>query len=221
MPLATGNLNVMGEVLMMGTLRIDVGGPSSDQLTAASIRLSVSSALVVHAHGPLDVQRSERRYPVVSAPIELQEASDRETFATVRGVDRGAADHAGYGVFLRDTIYDDAQASIELLLYQAGAGDADGDGHFASSDLIQILVAGKYELDSPTTWTEGDWTGDSRFTTSDLVWALQQGTYESGPLAQSAVLTSRHVSALHRPHLLSAAASLEWPDERRRVVRLP
>jgi hypothetical protein len=218
-PLETGNLSVMGEVLMMGTLRIDVGGSSSDQLTAASMRLSVSSALVVHAHGPLDVLRSERRYPVVSGPIELQEASDRETFATVRGADRGTPDHAGFGVFLRDTIYDDAQGSIEILLFQAGAGDADGDGHFESSDLVQIFVAGKYELDSQATWTEGDWTGDARFTTSDLVWALQQGTYESGPLAQSAVLTSRHASAFHRPQLLSAAAAIEWPDERRRFVR--
>jgi hypothetical protein len=183
---AAGTVVVASEAYVEGTLQIDVTGSNSDRLIASSIRLAPSSALIVQARGALDVQRSERSYTVVSAPIEVHESSDRETFATVRGPDPNAAQHAGFGVFLRDTIYDDAHASIDLRLYQAGAGDADGDGQFDSSDLVKVFVAGKYETNLPADWTEGDWTGDSRFSTDDLIAAFQQGTYETVPGAQVA-----------------------------------
>jgi len=62
-------------------------------------------------------------------------------------------------------------------------GDANLDGEFASSDLVNVFAAGQYEDDifANSTWSTGDWDGDGDFTTSDLVFAFQDGGYEQGP----------------------------------------
>lgn len=66
------------------------------------------------------------------------------------------------------------------------AGDANRDGVFDSSDLVQIFAAGEYEDDTSlnSTWAEGDWNGDGEFTTADLVLAFVKGTYKTGPAAK-------------------------------------
>ena len=62
-------------------------------------------------------------------------------------------------------------------------GDANLDGEFDSSDLVQVLQVAEYEdgIDFNSTWANGDWDGDLDFTTGDLVKALQGGGYEAGP----------------------------------------
>ena len=70
-------------------------------------------------------------------------------------------------------------------------GDANGDGEFNSSDLVDTFQAGKYERGIDATWQEGDWNRDGRFDSSDLVAAFQanangQGIYETGPYATTA-----------------------------------
>ena len=62
-------------------------------------------------------------------------------------------------------------------------GDANLDGEFNTTDLVQIFAEGKYEdgVVGDATWGSGDWDGDSEFTTSDLVLAFQDGGYEQGP----------------------------------------
>ena len=64
-------------------------------------------------------------------------------------------------------------------------GDADLDGQFGSSDLINVFQAGEYEDDvvGNSTWSTGDWNADGEFSTSDLVVAFQDGGYEQGPRA--------------------------------------
>jgi DNA-binding beta-propeller fold protein YncE len=59
-------------------------------------------------------------------------------------------------------------------------GDANLNGHFNSSDLVQVLQAGFYEDSFPGNagWGTGDWNGDREFDTADLVLALQVGGYE-------------------------------------------
>ena len=59
-------------------------------------------------------------------------------------------------------------------------GDANLDGPFDSSDLIEVLQYRKYEdLDvGISTWATGDWNGDRDFNSSDLIDALQDGRYE-------------------------------------------
>lgn len=55
-------------------------------------------------------------------------------------------------------------------------GDANLDGRFDSSDLVQIFTAGHYEATDGVlaTWATGDWDGDGRFNSRDLImaWAV-------------------------------------------------
>lgn len=60
-------------------------------------------------------------------------------------------------------------------------GDANRDGLFSSSDLVQVFVMGEYEDASTNNsiWSDGDWNLDGEFTSADLVIAFQSGGYES------------------------------------------
>ena len=62
-------------------------------------------------------------------------------------------------------------------------GDANLDGEFTSSDLIQVFQAAEYEdlIPKNSTWTTGDWTGDLEFNSTDIIAAFQGGGYEIGP----------------------------------------
>ena len=64
-------------------------------------------------------------------------------------------------------------------------GDANLDGEFASSDLVNSFVSGEYEdnIESNSSWATGDWNGDGEFTSSDIVVAFEDGGYEQGPRA--------------------------------------
>jgi hypothetical protein len=61
-------------------------------------------------------------------------------------------------------------------------GDANLDGRFDSSDLVEVLAAGQYEdgVAGNSSWETGDWNCDGEFNTSDLVAAFQAGGYEVG-----------------------------------------
>jgi hypothetical protein len=61
-------------------------------------------------------------------------------------------------------------------------GDANLDGQFSSSDLVQVFTLGQYEdsVAGNSTWRSGDWNGDGDFGSSDLVVAFQDGGYEQG-----------------------------------------
>jgi hypothetical protein len=64
-------------------------------------------------------------------------------------------------------------------------GDADLNGSFDSTDLVQVLAFGEYEdgVELNSTWLTGDWDGDGDFTSGDLVVALADGGYEAGAAA--------------------------------------
>ena len=79
-------------------------------------------------------------------------------------------------------------ASSKVAWYENRlVGDANDDGAFNSSDMVQVFQAGEYEdgIDGNSTFDEGDWDGDGDFTTSDMVMAFQSGLYEvkSRPIA--------------------------------------
>jgi hypothetical protein len=60
-------------------------------------------------------------------------------------------------------------------------GDANLDGEFNSSDMVQVFAAGKYETEEAAGWAEGDWDGSGFFDSSDMVTAFADGGYEKGP----------------------------------------
>ncbi len=80
-----------------------------------------------------------------------------------------------------DGVVDLADRTIWVKQYKhTWMGDADLDGEFNSSDLVDVFQAGTYETGEPATWATGDWTGDMQFDSSDLVEAFQDGGYEEG-----------------------------------------
>ena len=71
----------------------------------------------------------------------------------------------------------------------AAPGDANIDGVFNSTDLIDVLANGEYEdtVVSNSTWSEGDWNNDLEFDSGDLVAALATGGYETAAANAAAV----------------------------------
>ena len=58
-------------------------------------------------------------------------------------------------------------------------GDANLDGVFNSSDIVQIFQISEYDDNVPlnSTWSDGDWNADGEFDSKDLVFAFQSGKY--------------------------------------------
>jgi hypothetical protein len=77
-------------------------------------------------------------------------------------------------------------------------GDANLDGEFNSTDLVEVLAAGEYEdnIASNSGWSDGDWNADSDFNSSDLVVALADGGYEQGPRPSAAAVPEPSAMAL-------------------------
>jgi hypothetical protein len=72
-------------------------------------------------------------------------------------------------------------ADLEKMVHDiAGTtfGDANCNGVFNSTDLIQVMVYGLYETGSPAVWSSGDFDGNGLFESSDLILALADGGYD-------------------------------------------
>ena len=69
-------------------------------------------------------------------------------------------------------------------------GDANLDGEFNSTDLVEVFQAGEYQddVDLNSTWQTGDWDGDGEFDSGDFVVAFQEGGFEMGPRTQPTVV---------------------------------
>lgn len=82
----------------------------------------------------------------------------------------------------------DMEDRREWVIFLKGTwfGDADLDGRFESSDLVEVFQSGLYEdgIDGNAGWKSGDWDGDGDFGSGDLVLAFQDGGFEAGPRQQ-------------------------------------
>jgi MYXO-CTERM domain-containing protein len=95
----------------------------------------------------------------------------------------GGTNPAAYDLNV-DALVNDGDVNVWIKdLFNSWIGDADLNGEFNSSDLIQVLASGTYETDTPSAWTSGDFNGDARTNSTDLVAALADGGYENGPRA--------------------------------------
>ena len=65
-------------------------------------------------------------------------------------------------------------------------GDVNGDRIFDSSDLVEVMMTGKYETGEEASRQDGDWNGDGLFDSSDLVEVMRAGTYDSGSRSDTA-----------------------------------
>ncbi|MCA9200147.1 MAG: hypothetical protein KDA87_21560, partial [Planctomycetales bacterium] len=64
-------------------------------------------------------------------------------------------------------------------------GDANLDGDFNSTDLVQVFSMAEYEDGVPgnSTWADGDWNCDGEFDSGDLVKAFADGGYSEAAVA--------------------------------------
>jgi hypothetical protein len=88
-----------------------------------------------------------------------------------------------------DTLVDAADVNVWVKdLAGSWIGDANLNGEFNSTDLVNVLAAGTYEADVASVWSTGDFDGDGRTNSGDLVAALADGGYEAGPRAAVATV---------------------------------
>ena len=116
----------------------------------------------------------------------LLDEGDIQTLCSVYGrqTDFGDADLDGDGVVGRGDL---RRLVIEFL--GTTIGDADLDGVFNSSDLVDVFIAGEFEDQKigNSTWSTGDWNCDGEFGTGDLVDAFQEGGYSVASLPVAVV----------------------------------
>jgi hypothetical protein len=115
----------------------------------------------------------------------LLDSADIDDLTTKSASNSNPADYDLDG----DQLVNDADVNVWAKnLFKTYIGDANLDGEFNSTDLINVLASGKYETDSPSVWSTGDFTGDGRTNSGDLVAALVDGGYEKGPRAAVAAV---------------------------------
>ena len=93
-------------------------------------------------------------------------------------------------------------------LRESWFGDANLDGEFNTSDLVNVFQAGKFENPNlPAVWSEGDWNADGIFNTTDLVAAFQDGGFERGPRITATAVSEPNSIALYAAGLLIVVGS--------------
>ena len=98
------------------------------------------------------------------------------------GTDRELFDVNGDGVVSQGDLLALVTDPEKLHTY---LGDANLDGEFTSTDMVQVFAAGKYETGAAAGWAQGDWNADGIFDSSDMVTAFVDGGYEKGPRADA------------------------------------
>lgn len=105
---------------------------------------------------------------------------NRDLQILCRGLAEGKHEQSSLDVNLDGTA--DLMDVETILRYELKLpfGDANFDGRFDSSDLVQVFANGRYEnreVDDAE-WTSGDWNCDGEFDSSDLVMAMVRGGYD-------------------------------------------
>jgi autotransporter-associated beta strand protein len=111
--------------------------------------------------------------------------------------------------------WDVVDETFRLIYRPSLPGDANLDGVFDSTDLVQIFQAGKYELatDPSAAWSEGDWNGDRQFSSGDLIVAFMTGAYEQ-PSAAISTVPEPGLSWLLLVPLLNSIRRLTYSDRK-------
>jgi hypothetical protein len=136
------------------------------------------------------------------------------------GQSAGGLNPPGYDLD-NDSLVNEADVAVWVKdLFGSWIGDANLDGEFNSSDLIDVLATGTYEVDVDSVWSQGDFNGDGRTNSTDLVAALADGGYEMGPRAAvasvpepgSLVLLLLGVISLirHQGWTMAASSRIAW-----------
>lgn len=107
----------------------------------------------------------------------LEEASILGRFAE----EPEAGEYLGHGVFLRGVAYDWETLNVDL--FQAAAGDTDGNGDVNGFDIQAILSSNKFGTPQAADWRDGDFTGDGIVNGFDIQAILSANLFGTGPYA--------------------------------------
>ena len=154
------------------------------------LAFAAGSVLEVSTDGPLGAGGATETITLrTTGELRLpQDGPDGDPDMMIRGHDKSQPtieNHTGFGVFVVTNQYPkDVETvrfnedSIDLTVYQATAGDTNGDGAFGQLDIVNALQNGKYLTKEQASWTEGDWNHDRVFDQRDIVIARQTGGFE-------------------------------------------
>ena len=181
---SAGVLHFLGNVdqLAQGTLAIEIAGTNnSDPQNPEFDQLDIDGNTTLD--GTLTLQGTESLPSIGDHPITILTASSVSgTFANVpppnNGVDQG---HIGHGQFFEGINYNPTNAIVNI--FQAAAGDTNGDKFVDTDDITNILSAALFETGEFGDWTQGDFTGDFLVDTEDITAILNLALFETGAYA--------------------------------------
>jgi len=94
-----------------------------------------------------------------------------------------AGEHLGCGVFFDHLKARQGDDEVNVYLFQAAAGDTNGDAQIDNADLQRILGANSFNQPGDWGWSEGDFTGDGVVNNNDLQAILATNLFNTGPYA--------------------------------------
>jgi glucose/arabinose dehydrogenase len=145
-------------------------------LTGALLQVTQDAQLSGQLQLLVDLSSLERDSTLAADVVTAAAISGDFSQYVVNGLVVGGDGHIANGSFLRSDV---TPTTAHVSIYTALPGDADGNGLFDSSDLIQVFQIGQYEdaLVGNSDWPAGDWDGNQDFDSSDIVLSMQTGNY--------------------------------------------
>jgi hypothetical protein len=131
--------------------------------------------------GTLRLQATGPMASVGDRVIGILSAGGEGAISDTFDVQPAAGDHLGFGVFNEEVGYTDQ--TVNATLFQAIAGDTDGNRDVNGFDIQAILSANKFGKPEAADWTEGDFTGDGFVNGFDIQAILSANQFGTGPYA--------------------------------------
>ncbi len=167
-----GNLEIDGDLTMeeAALFACELDETGSDVLAVTGrVDLNTGSRLALQAVDSLATVGETTRTIVTAAAVN-----------GVFTVEPALGEHLGHGVFHRDMAYTNDAATIDVSVFQAAAGDTNGDRQVNNADLQEILGAGSFGAGHGWGWRQGDFNGDEVVNNADLQLILATGLFGTG-----------------------------------------
>jgi hypothetical protein len=181
-----GAVYVFDRVTGMQVARLVSPNEAPGEAFGAALAVADGRALIGAEAGVVDGQASGMAYVFNVGFLDLADvddngAVDASDIDQLSEAVRTASTDTSFDVNHDGTVNEHDRRLWVAALNHTYFGDANLDGQFDSTDLVEVLASGTYEADVDSSWATGDFDGDRRTNSSDLVIALADGGYEAGP----------------------------------------